>query len=826
MPARTHSRGGAPLIAIAAILALCLAVPAGTAPLAAAQQAPPAISWGPDVKLSNATQVADDTVIAVTGDGGTAVAWREHLVARYSTFFTVLDSQGATVLPRTQLGADIPSCMDPTVAVDSRGGLVFVWTGEDDQELYYARTGTDGRMEAGPIRLTNASGDSAEASTWIDARDHVHIVWFDAREGRYSLYYMQLDPEGHKVVEDTRLVRSLTEEECDIAMDARGDVHVAWNAIAPPGELQYNTAIHYTKLSGTGEVLVRDRLVATSRGTMGYPDLALDLGGNVHVAWPEGALSRERLMYAELDPSGRNVSGPKEVAPVGAGGARDVSVAVDGNDRLQLVWSEGTLGSSELYWQAMAPGGEALGTPVRLTDARGDSRYPDLALTPRGEPRVVWSDSRAGVPEVFLKVGSRAASGVDLEVDSSGISFDPPSPAAGEPVTVRVLVRSVGAEPSPATIVAVSVNGTRRGAAPVGAMPAGGSVEVEVTLGALAQGGHAVSVQVDPAGAVNETDETNNVAQRLLMVHEPGLLVANAGPDQSATAGDAVYLDASGTVYRGAGVLSYSWDFGDATPRGAGPYVEHVYSSPGAFTASLTVSDGSVEDTDTCLVAVAPYNAPPHAAIEPAGPIKADRMAPVDLSALPSTDDSPTWPTGAAFSWDMGDGTTSTGATASHTYGRLGTFVVTLTVTDAGGKFDVNRTTVTVANLPPTAVLAKDLIEVMVGERVALTVQASDPDGTVSEVWWDFDASDGVAPQTSGASVEHTYGRRGVYNVTCAVRDNDGGVTTVTAEVRVSQREKTPLPGGLAVLALLAAAMASALVVARRRTSPPRGASR
>jgi len=804
------------LCVIATLVALALALPPLATLSAAAQQEPPAITWGPDVKLSNATQIADDPVVALTGDGGTVVAWREHWVARYSIFFTMLDPGGRTILNRTQLGADIPSCMDPTVAVDSRGRPVFVWTGEDDQELYYARTGLDGRMEAGPIRLTNATGDSAEASTWVDRRDHVHVVWFDAREGRYSLYYMQLDPDGRKVVEDRKLVQALTEEECDIAMDARGDIHVAWNAIAPAGELQYNTAIHFTKLSGTGEVLVRDRLVATSRGSIGYPDIAVDLIGNVHVAWPEGSLALERLMYAELDSSGRTLAGPKQVAPVGQGGARDVTVAVDGNDRLQVVWSEGLQASSELYWCAMAPGGDPLGDPVRLTDSRGDSRDPELALSPRGEPRVVWADSRAAVAEIYLKVGTRPVEGIDLAVDAAGLSFDPQTPSAGEEVTARVVVRSDGASSAPATTVRVSVNGSQRGEVAVRALSPGESQEVEVALGALAQGSYVVTAQVDPADGVNETDETNNVASRTLVVHQAGLLVADAGPDQSATAGSTVYLDASGTVYRGQGLLSYAWAFGDSAPTGSGPYVEHVYASPGTYTVRVTVSDGTADDEDTCLVRVAPRDDPPHAVIAPAGPLTADRLTDVELGALSSTDDSPTWPAGAGFDWDLGDGTSVQGAMATHRYARLGIFVVTLTVTDTAGNIDVNRTTVSVVNLPPVATLAKDRFEISAGGKVALSVQSSDPDGTVVETWWDFDASDGILPQTSGMSVEHTYDRKGVYSVTCVVRDSDGGQTTLTAEVRVAQREETPLPGGLSALALAAAAAIAASLTAAR----------
>ncbi len=818
---RVEGRTAAAPLVVLALLALSLACPPIDNARAQGPE-PPAIEWGEEARLSNSTEISDDPVVAVTREGGTLVAWRERLLGRYEVFFTVLDARGATVLERTQLGTGIPSCMDPDVAVDSRGRLLFVWTGEDDQELYYAQADGEGALVKGPLRLTNATGDSAEASVWVDVRDHLHVVWFDARDGRTQLYYMQLDPEGAKVVEDRALLRVGTEQEVAIAMDGRGDLHVVWNAIAAPGELQWNWELHHSKLSSTGEPLVSDRTVATSRGSIGYPDVALDLGGNVHVVWPEGTSARERVMYAQLDGSGRTVAGPLEVAGTVSSAARDIAVGVDGNDRLQVVWSQGVQENADLWWCALSPGGEPIGDPVQLTDVRGDSRDPQLALSARGEPRIAWSDRRSGNAEVYLKVGNRPSSGVDLAVEAGGVTFDPPSPAASEQVSVLAVVRNDGDSTSPPTTVSVQLDGAPAGTAQVPAIPAGGTRVVTLALGSPAVGGHEVAVAVDPEGLVEEADETNNYAERLLVVHEAGMLVADAGPDQAAETGGTVFLDATRTVYRGTGVLSYAWDFGDGSEAGSGLYVEHVYGRAGALTVTLTVSDGQAQDTDTCEVTVAQRNEPPTAVITPAGHQRTDRLAPIGLSAASSTDDDPAWPTGAVFAWDMGDGSTATGETVSHTYTRLGLLVITLTVTDAGGKFAVNRTTVEVANIPPTAELDRRTVEVKVGEKFTLAVDATDQDGTIAEAWWDVDASDGVYPQLTGATLEHAYDRAGTYNVTCVVRDSDGGQATVHAEVKVKgERTTSGIPGPGPVLVILAM-MASALGGAIHRGARPR----
>jgi PKD repeat protein len=82
--------------------------------------------------------------------------------------------------------------------------------------------------------------------------------------------------------------------------------------------------------------------------------------------------------------------------------------------------------------------------------------------------------------------------------------------------------------------------------------------------------------------------------------------VADAGPNTSGAWGTQITLNGQavdpGTDDQA--TLTYEWNFGDGTPGTGGKNVTHAYAAPGDFTATLTVCDDHVCDTDSTLVHV------------------------------------------------------------------------------------------------------------------------------------------------------------------------------------------------------------------------------
>lgn len=126
------------------------------------------------------------------------------------------------------------------------------------------------------------------------------------------------------------------------------------------------------------------------------------------------------------------------------------------------------------------------------------------------------------------------------------------------------------------------------------------------------------------------------------------------------------------------------------------------------------------------------------------------------------------------YLWTFGDGTSSSGVVASHTYLDRGTYAVFLTVVARDGTTDQASAVVSVHSKRPIAQFAiYPSADVRAGEEVTLNAAASyDPDGTIAEYQWDL--GDGTWRSTSLSTITHTFREAGQYTVTLIVKDAEG----------------------------------------------------
>ena len=327
------------------------------------------------------------------------------------------------------------------------------------------------------------------------------------------------------------------------------------------------------------------------------------------------------------------------------------------------------------------------------------------------------------------------------------------------------------------------------------ANPPAGDAPVNVSLTALPSGGtapftfswsfgdgSAASTSQNPshtyaAGSytaqVTLTDAAGHTANSSVAITVSPTLGATAGA--SPTSGQApLTVNLTATPTGGKAPYTYSWDFGDGSALSTSQNPAHVYASAGTFTAKVTVTDAFGSKVTASAPAVTVTIAP--LVVSAAGqPTSGDAPVAVTFSTSATGGTAP-----LTFTWTFGDGTTGTGTGPRHTYGAAGTYVATLTVTDATAQSRTAQVTVVVSPALSVGVSASPLV-VDQGGSISFTAT---PSGGLAPYGYSWNFGDGSAASTS-QNPSHAYTSASQFTAVLTLTDANGVKATANVLVTV-----------------------------------------
>lgn len=233
---------------------------------------------------------------------------------------------------------------------------------------------------------------------------------------------------------------------------------------------------------------------------------------------------------------------------------------------------------------------------------------------------------------------------------------------------------------------------------------------------------------------------------------------------------------------------SWSWNFDDGQTSSA-QNPSHTFEDPGTYQVTLTVANSAGSDSDTATItAKVPVRAPTASFTE----TRTSGSAPLTVEFADTSTDAPT-----SWSWDFGDGHTSTTRNPSHTFDKPGTYRVVLTATNSAGSDDATTQISSQDTVAPEGEYT-----VSGGSEVWATytkvslseVTLSDnftADGDIRRV---VNWNDGTAHVrwTSGTTLRHVYDTAGTYRPVVRLTDPSGNTTRVETGSVLVRSDSTP----------------------------------
>lgn len=202
---------------------------------------------------------------------------------------------------------------------------------------------------------------------------------------------------------------------------------------------------------------------------------------------------------------------------------------------------------------------------------------------------------------------------------------------------------------------------------------------------------------------------------------------------------------------------SYLWNFGDGNTSTT-VNTSHTFTTAGSFTITL-----SVQGSDGC-------NSSRQQTIDISGK-NVSFSGPTSICVGSATNFQMTsTPTPISQTWNMGDGTTYSTSTVSHTYNSAGTYTITLTNEFPGGCIATKTETVTVVSAPALDFEA----DTTKACKAPFTVNFQ-PVGGISNFQWDF----GDGTTSTAQNPAHTYQDAGNFTVIFSAMNANGCVGSI-----------------------------------------------
>lgn len=248
---------------------------------------------------------------------------------------------------------------------------------------------------------------------------------------------------------------------------------------------------------------------------------------------------------------------------------------------------------------------------------------------------------------------------------------------------------------------------------------------------------------------------------------QPALVDANFSASNGCN-GQVTFTDLT-TVQPYGNAAQWQWSFGDgSTSNQQNP--THVYNAPGQYQVHLqtTSSTGCVDDT-TITITVPPL-------------IQAGFTFPNNGCGLAQVFQDQTQLIGGgsfqSWSWNFGDGNTSSQQHPSHTYANPGTYTVTLISTNNAGCSDTATQQLTLYSIPNAAFNAPQVCH---GNPTAFFNQSTVQGGNITGWQWSF----GDGNSSTQQNPQHSYANPGNYTVQLVVTGPGQCTDTISQNVFV-----------------------------------------
>ncbi len=305
------------------------------------------LTWTAGQRLTSNLGSSLYPAIAVDSSANLHAVWTDDTPGNFEIYYKKSTDGGSTWTTGQRLTSNSGSSRNPAIAVDSTANLHLVWEDQTpgNWEIYYRKSTDGGTSWTTSQRLTLNLGQSRSPAIAVDSTGDLHVVWTDSTPGNSEVYYKKSSDGGTSWITSQRLTfNSGYSVSPAIAVDSTGDLHVVWMDSTPG-----NYEIYYSKGSNGGASWTARQRLTFNAGESGAPAVAVDSTTDPHVVLLDDTPGNYEIYYKKGSKGGTSWAGQRLTWNSGYSGYP--AIAVDSAGDLHVVWADFTPGNYEIYYK-------------------------------------------------------------------------------------------------------------------------------------------------------------------------------------------------------------------------------------------------------------------------------------------------------------------------------------------------------------------------------------------------------------------------------------------------------------------------------------------
>jgi hypothetical protein len=328
-------------------------------------------------------QIAIDT-------GGNAVAvWHQSDLTRSKIWSNRYTPTGGWGIAQRIDGIIPNDARSPRVAVDPSGNALAVWVQSDNTQnsIWANRYTPDGGWEIAELIERDDAGAASPARVVIDPRGNALAVWVQV-DGSRNIWANRYTPiDGWLVAQRIDGNNPNNGLGPQLAIDPDGNALAVWVQVE-------GTAIHIwsNRYTPGGGWRVPERIEENNAGTPQGPQVAIGPSGNALAVWAQDDGGGFNVVWSNRYTSTDGWETPERIDGNTSSEASIPQVAIDSNGNALAVWLQSDNAGNRIWANRYTPtGGWGIAEPIRTDVAGPSASNLDLAVDPRGNALIVWT---------------------------------------------------------------------------------------------------------------------------------------------------------------------------------------------------------------------------------------------------------------------------------------------------------------------------------------------------------------------------------------------------------------------------------------------------